>query len=88
MGVVIKKLRLKQATYEPRAYPNPGEIRSGFKHQNRTLTETTPGLNYFFGQLQALAFEEEFKPEKMYDKTKPLLDGMHQVQPLPTFPAP
>lgn len=38
------------------------------------------GLNYFFGQLQALAFEEEFKPEKMYDKTKPLLDGMHQVR--------
>ena len=26
MGAVIKKLRLKQATYEPRAYPNPGEM--------------------------------------------------------------
>jgi hypothetical protein len=25
MTAVLKKLRLKQSTYEPRAYPNPGE---------------------------------------------------------------
>jgi hypothetical protein len=42
------------------------------------------GLNYFFAQLQALAFEEEFKPERTIDKTLPLLDGMHQVC-LPRF---
>jgi hypothetical protein len=50
------------------------------KRSGWALTSHISGLNYFFGQLQALAFEEEFKPEKMYDKTKPLLDGMHAVR--------
>lgn len=34
-------------------------------------------LNYFFGKIQSLAFEEEFKPDQMDDLTQPLLAGMH-----------
>jgi hypothetical protein len=29
MGNILKKLRLKQSTYEPRAYPNPGKVLCG-----------------------------------------------------------
>ena len=31
MGNILKKLRLKQLTYEPRAYPNPGKVLCGEK---------------------------------------------------------
>lgn len=37
-------------------------------------------LQFFYAKLQALAFEEDFfDPMKTEDKTKPLVEGMHQA---------
>ena len=53
MSVVLKKLRLKQSTYEPRAYPNPGKqqrqsldctlLRSGIVNRSQLLFRPASG---------------------------------------------
>jgi hypothetical protein len=61
MGNILKKLRLKQSTYEPRAYPNPGKMLCGeviglsadFAHLRSQLLLWAAASTRFRGGVQA-----------------------------------
>ncbi|GFZ48712.1 ATP-dependent DNA helicase II subunit 1 [Saitozyma sp. JCM 24511] len=73
MSNVVKRLRFAAGKYRSEAYPNP------CKRYVRPATKALWTLAYHYAQLQSLAFEEDFDPENVQDKTIPKHGGMHKA---------
>ena len=77
----ISKLSVKNGSYPPDSYPNPGRP----SHSDRSLalrhshTDLT-ALAYHNVQLEASAFREEFDPDEFEDLTLPKYAGMTKVR--------
>jgi ATP-dependent DNA helicase 2 subunit 1 len=76
----IDKLSVKNGTYPPDSYPNPG-------NWSRSLPDVSSicslflciALAYHNAQLQASAFREEFDVEAFEDMTEPNIEKIHKV---------
>jgi len=74
----IDKLCVKNGTYPPDSYPNPGES-TAIWSQERFLSMRV-ALAFHNAQLEASAFSEEFDPESFEDLTLPKVDMIHKVR--------
>lgn len=80
-----REAQIGQSIVHPRRLPKPWSVvRPLISHEKLshrlTFFSCRIELNFFYGQLQAMAFEEEFRPQRIPDKTLPLLDQMHKVR--------
>ena len=72
----IDKLSVKNGTYPPDSYPNPGKI--GLFSCCSTISRYT-ALAFHNEQLQASAFREQYDPESFEDLTEPKVEMIHKA---------
>ena len=72
----IDKLSVKNGTYPPDSYPNPGKI--VFFSCYSTISWYI-ALAFHNEQLQASAFREQYDPESFEDLTEPKLEMIHKA---------
>ena len=73
----IDKLSVKNGTYPPDSYPNPGRI--GFFLSCCSTISWYTALAFHNEQLQASAFREEYDPESFEDLTEPKVEMIHKA---------
>ena len=76
----IDKLSVKNGTYPPDSYPNPGESQNSARPRLILTIWRLPALAYHNAQLEASAFREEFDPEAFEDLTLPKHDIIHKAR--------
>lgn len=77
----VRKLTVKNGTYPPDSYPNPGKTEVV---KSRLIVSTyafgfIAALAYHNAQLEAAAFREEYDPDTFVDLTEPNTKAIHRV---------
>lgn len=77
----IDKLSVKNGTYPPDSYPNPGNQSRSPPNVSSSICSLVLclALAYHNAQLQASAFREEFDVEAFEDMTEPNFEKIHKV---------
>ena len=73
----ISKLALRNGTYPPDSYPNPGRFLPAFAGRRLTRMATS-ALAFHYAQLEATAFREEFDVASFQDHTLPKNNTIHK----------
>ena len=79
--VIVKKLAIKNGTYMPDSYPNPGA--SGYVAISWVVVDfavDVAALAFHNEQLEATAFREEYEADSFEDVTAPNYDTIHKVR--------
>jgi hypothetical protein len=82
---MVGKLTLKNGSYEPDSYPNPGTSVNGCDGWSMKLRQcifwrACAALAMFWAQLEAKAFQEEFDVATFEDVGEPQWDKIHKVR--------
>lgn len=73
----ISKLALRNGTYPPDSYPNPGRFLPAIAGRRLTRMATS-ALGFHYAQLEATAFREEFDTASFQDHTLPKNNTIHK----------
>ena len=73
----ISKLALRNGTYPPDSYPNPGRFHPAIAGRRLTRMPMS-ALAFHYAQLEATAFREEFEAASFQDHTLPKNNTIHK----------